>query len=89
MRFPRAALIFLVSGFVFFSMYAVSNLLMTEFSDAVAPFDSGYDSTYQDLKSSLPDAFGLISVIMFVMVIIVFILDSLGEEYEYYPRRRQ
>ena len=89
MRFPRAALIFLVSGFIFFACYAISNKLIDEFSTATGDFDSGYDSTYQNIKTSIPAAFGFISAIMFVMVVVVFFLDSLGEEYEYYPRRRE
>jgi len=89
MRFPRAALVFLVTAFVFFFMWAVSSRLITEFDTAISPYDSGYDSTYQDINSIIPTAFGIVSAIMFVMVVIVFIIDSLGEEYEYYPYRRR
>ena len=88
MRFPRAAIIFLVTAFVFMFMWGVSTRMITEFRDAVDPFDDNLGSTYDDEVSIIPVAFGVISAFMFVMVVVVFFLDALGEEYEYYPRRR-
>jgi uncharacterized membrane protein SpoIIM required for sporulation len=89
MRFPKAAIMFMIGAFVFFLMFAVSSRIINEVDTALTPFDSGYDSTYQDIKNNIPTAFGLIVLILFVVgVIVAFFVDALGEEYEYYPRRR-
>jgi len=88
MRFPRAAIIFLITAFAFFVMWAATSRLISEISDGVDPFDDSLGGTYDDEKALLPTAFGIISAIFFVMTVIAFIIDSLGEEYEYYPTRR-
>ena len=89
MRFPRAAIMFLIAAFVFFLMFAVSSRIINETDQALDTYDSGYDSTYQNIKTSISVAFGLIALILFVVgVIITFFVDALGTEYEYYPRRK-
>ncbi|GAG92265.1 unnamed protein product [marine sediment metagenome] len=88
MRFPIAALFFVIACFIFFVLWAVTSLLINEVRNAMAPLASqlGSDS-YNNMLSTLPWAFGVICAIFFVMaIIVVFILDALGDEPEYYYR---
>ena len=88
MRFPTAALYFLVASFIFFVFFAVSFFLITEVNDALDPFDVGYGSTYDNLITLIPSAFGIIAAIFFISgILLIFILDSLADEPEMYFRR--
>ena len=90
MRFPRAAIIFMVSAFAFFIMFAISSRMITEVGTAVDPHDNTLPASYNETMALLPTAFGVISAIFFVCgILAVFFLDSLGEEYEYYDYRRR
>lgn len=85
MRFPRAAIWFVIAAFVFLIMFGVSSRIITEFTNAVDPFDDNLGATYQEEIALIPYAFAIISAILFVCgIIIVFFMDALGEEYEYY-----
>jgi len=87
MRFTLASIFFLIGAFVFFIMWAVSSLVITEVGDALD--DTGYPSEYQDIKNLLSTTFGIIAAIFFVCaLLLIFILDSLADEPEMYWRHR-
>lgn len=84
MRFSIAALFFLIGSFIFFICWAVSSLVLKEFSDALTPSAPAEALPYFTL---LPTAFGIISAIFFVAgLLIIFVLDSLADEPEMYWR---
>ena len=89
MRYPIAALFFVIACFIFFVLWAVSSLLISEVAGAMAPLASQLGSSeYSNMLGMLPWAFGIICAIFFVSaIIIVFVLDSLGDEPEIYYRR--
>lgn len=89
MRFPIAAVMFVVASFIFFILFAVSSMLMTEVGDALDNVDDGLPSDYTNLRNLIPAAFGIIGAIFFVTgILLIFFLESTSDEYEYYPRRR-
>ena len=92
MRFPLAALFFLVGSFIFFICWGVSFYLINTVSDAMTPYagDLGAEgqTSFTNLLTLLPTAFGVICVLFFVMgLLLLFILDSLADEPEMYYRR--
>ena len=88
MRFPIAALFFLVASFIFFVIFTASSLLISNVSDAMDDYTSGLDSRYADELSVINTAFGIISAIFFVTgIVLLFVLDSLSEDPELYYRR--
>ena len=91
MRFPVAALMFIVTAFIFFVCFAVSSLLIGETHDALDPYvddvtmEKGKLSYLHDL---IPTAFGVIGAIFFVTgILLIFVFSSLAEEPELYYRR--
>ena len=87
-RFPLAALFFVIAGFVFLAFFGMGSLLLTEFDDALINKDD-LDSTLQDELDLITDAFGYIAAIFFVTgILLIFILDSLSDEPEYFYRER-
>ena len=90
MRFPTAALFFVIACFIFFVLWAVSSYFIGATVDVMSPLaeDLSTDS-YRDLLGLLPWAFGIICAIFFVTaIIIIFVLESLSDEPEYYEYRR-
>jgi len=88
MRFPLAALFFLIGSFIFFCFAGFSYFLITNIDDALSPLGAAYDSTYQNIVTILPTAFGIIAALFFVAgILLIFILDSLQDEPEYYYRQ--
>jgi len=89
MRFPLAALFFLVSSFIFFAFWAFSSFLMGAVGDAMTPLATNLGvSEYSNLLTLLPYAFGIICAIFFVTgIILIFVMDSLADEPEVYYRR--
>jgi len=88
MRFPLAALFFLISSFIFFIGWAVSNFLLTSIVDAMTPYatDLG-EASYTNLLTLLPTAFGIMCALFFIVgIILIFVLDSLADEPEMYWR---
>jgi len=85
LRFPLAALLFIILSFIFLVFWAFTSLLIGETSDALTPSaPSGALSTI----NLLPTAFGIICVIFFITgILLIFILDSFAEEPELYWRR--
>lgn len=89
MRFPIAAVMFLVGSFIFFIFFAATSYIQTNVMEALDPLDDDLDQTYHDEITLLSNAFAVIASIFFVVgLLLIFILDSLSEEPEYYWRER-
>lgn len=88
MRFPAAALFFVIACFIFFVLWATTSLLLSEVGGAMQPLASKLSTdNYSNMLNMLPWAFGIICAIFFVSaIIVVFVLDSLGDEPEIYYR---
>lgn len=89
MRFPIAALMFLVGAFMFFIFFAATSYIQTNIMEGLDPYDDDLGSTYDDEISLLSTAFAVIAAIFFVTgLLLIFVIDSLSEEPEYYWRDR-
>ena len=90
MRFPLAAIGFLVTSFIFFVLWAFVSLYITTVVDALTPLAADLsDSTVTGYLTLLPTALGVFcAIFFFVGIILIFVLDSLSDEPEYYPRER-
>lgn len=88
MRFPTAALYFVIASFIFFVLWAVSSFFISETAKVMGPLASKLSTdNYSNMLGMLPWAFGIICAIFFVTaIILVFVLDSLGDEPEMYYR---
>lgn len=89
MRFPAAALFFVIVCFIFFVLWAVGSLLLGEVTGAMQPLADGLSTdNYSNMLNLLPWAFGIICAIFFVSaILIIFVLESLSDESEYYTYR--
>lgn len=89
MRFPLAALGFIFASFIFFVAWAVSSYLINETKDAMTPLATELGSAeYSSMITLLPTVFGVICAIFFLVgILLLFVLDSLSDEPEYYYRR--
>ena len=82
MRFPIAALFFVIGCFIFFVYWVFGSLLTDTIRNALPSSNADY------IVNMIPWAFGIICAIFFVSaIIIVFVLESLSDEPEYYYRR--
>ena len=90
MRFPLAALFCVIISFIFFIIWAVSSYLISTVKDAMQPLaDSLGSSSYSNLLTLLPYAFGIICLLFFIFgIILFFILDATAEEPEMFWRPR-
>jgi len=91
MRFPLAALGFVVAGFIFLAFFAFGSLLITEVDDAlessVDNLDAASKAEVNGYITLVTNAFGVIAAIFFVTgIILIFVLESLSEEPEYFNR---
>ena len=91
MRFPLAALLFLVASFIFFIIWAVCTYMLSAVSDAMNPLSSMLSAegatSFTGMLDLLSVAFGIISVILFVAgILLFFFLESVSDEPEYYRR---
>ena len=88
MRFPLAALFFLITSFIFFVSWAVSSYIITAVDDTLTPLSTGFStSSFSNLVTLLPTAFGIICAIFFIVgILLVFVMDSLADEPEMYWR---
>ena len=89
MRFPLAALFFLVTSFIFFVSWAVSSYLLSAMGDALTPLSTEFmaDDLSQYI-TMLPTAFGVMCALFFIVgILLIFILDSLADEPEMYWRQ--
>lgn len=87
MRWAVAAVLFIVAVFGFFVGFSVSSLLLSQVGDALDPYAltlSGTEAT--DTIALIESAFGIICAIGFVMIVVVFFMDSLSDESEQYWR---
>lgn len=87
-RFPLAAIGFLIAAFIFFVFWAFTSLYLTTVVDALTPLAADLtDNTVTGYLTLLPSAFGIIcAIFFFVGIVLTFILDSLSDEPEYYYR---
>ena len=90
MRFPIAALFFVIACFIFFVLWATSSLLLSEIRSAMQPLASQLSTdNYSNMLGMLPWAFGVICAIFFVAaILVIFVLESLSDEPEIYEYRR-
>ena len=88
MRFPLAALFFLIMSFIFFCAWAVASALLSAVSDAITPLSTDFMASSQgSFITLLPTAFGIICALFFIIgVLLIFVLDSLADEPEMYWR---
>jgi len=89
LRFPLAAMFFVIAGFIFLAFWGVSSYLISSVTSAMSPYakDLGQPS-YINLLSELPWAFGVFCVLFFVVgVVLFFVLDATADEPEMYWRR--
>lgn len=88
MRFPSAALFFLIASFIFFCIWAVTSYLLSTVSDAITPLSTDFMSSSQgSFITLLPIAFGIICIVFFLVgILLIFVLDSLADEPEMYWR---
>ena len=88
MRFPLAALFFLISSFIFFVSWAVTSYLLSSVSDAMSPLAAALSgSGATDIISMLPTALGIICAFFFITgILLIFVLDSWSDEPEMYWR---
>ena len=91
MRFPLAALFFLITSFIFFVSWAVTSYLLSSVSDAMSPLAATLSSSgATDIISMLPTALGIICALFFITgILLIFVLDSWSDEPEMYFTRRR
>ena len=88
MRFPLAALYLVIAGFMFLAFFGVGSLLLSEMEEALEANDDGLDNQFNFQTDLIISGFGLISAILFLLSFLVFVIESLSDEPEYYYRRR-
>ena len=92
MKFPLAAVFFLVFSFIFFISWVISTYLVNSVKDALAgPAAETMNSValyhYNDLLTILPVALGFLCVLFFIFgIILLFVLESWSDEPEYFYR---
>lgn len=88
MRWAAASLFFVISSFIFFIFFAVSNMIITETHDALDARGGDLGTGFNTILSLLPEAFLIIGVIFFLTgILLIFVLDALADEPEYYWRK--
>ena len=89
MRFPLAALFFIIAAFIFFACWAVGSYLISVTGDAMAPLASDLgNANYNNLLTLLPNIFGFMAALFFIVgILLIFVLESWRDEPEYYYRR--
>jgi len=85
MGFPTAALFLVIAGFMFLVFFGVGSLLLSEMDDALDP--STVDAQFSYEVDIIVSAFGVIGAIMIVMAVVIFVVESLSDEPEYFYRR--
>jgi len=87
MRFPLAALLFIIAGFIFFVIWAVISLLLNETYNALSPLSVGLDAKLAEELALIPTAFGILAALFFIVgIILIFVLDTFQDEPETYWR---
>ena len=87
MRFAIAAILVVIAVFGFFVGYGVCSYLLSSVYTSLEPFaDALSSSNAKDDMILISSAFGIICAFILVMIIVVFVLDSLSDEPEMYWR---
>jgi len=89
LRFPLAALYLVIAGFMFLAFFGVGSLLLSEMEEALEANDDGLDNQFNFQTDLIISGFGVISAILLVLSVVVFVIESLSDEPEYFYRRRE
>ena len=91
MRFPVAALIFAVLCFIMFCGWAWTSLLLGTVKDAMTPLadqlTAASKTAYLNQLTMINNALGVVCVLCFIMIFVMFAFDSWRSEPEYFYRR--
>ena len=93
MRFPIAAMFFIIIGFIFLVFWAVSSYLIDIVVDTMSPLSTTITNntdraSFQNILAELPLAFGFICVLFFIVgVVLFFVLEANADEPETYWRK--
>jgi hypothetical protein len=92
MKFPIAAIMFLVASFIFFILYVVMTFLLSTVYGVLSPLGSSFsvadNASYMSDISTVQFAFGFICVLFLIVgIILIFVLESWSDEPEYYYRQ--
>jgi len=90
MRFPIAALFFIILLFVAFCGYAVSSFMLGTMQDelitASDTLTANSKTMFLNEMNLIQLGFGVAMVMFFILIIVVFVVDALRQEPEtYYP----
>lgn len=91
MRFAIAAVLFIVAIFGFFIGFTIGSYTLDHIYTALETpannlLESNNSASYLNTSTLIKTGFGIICSIIFVVITLIFILDSLGDEPEYYWR---
>lgn len=91
MRFPVAAMFFVIASFIFLAVFAVGSLLLTELGDGLQSNVDRLDNDKLDeYWRVIPQAFGVIGAIFFITgILLFFVMDATMDEPEYFYERRR
>jgi len=87
LRFPLAALFLVIAGFMFLIFFGVGGFLLTETEEALEANDDGLDNQFNYQLDLIITAFGIMAAILLSMAVVLFIIECLSDEPEYYYRR--
>ena len=92
MRFPLAAILFVIAGFIFFFLWAVCSFVLTEVETALTPLIPLLSSDSQTMMNNqmtlITTGFGIFSALFFLVgILLVFFADSWRTDPEYYYYR--
>ena len=92
MRFPIAGLIMIVLEFIVVASWAVIKLLHDIIRDELQPLSNNLNASsrasFLAVLDSMDLAFGVVIVFLMILIIIVFVVDSLRQEPEQYYDNR-
>lgn len=85
MRFAITAILVVIAVFTFYVGYSVCTFLLSSIYNSLEPFALTLSSSnaIDDMKL-ISGAFGIICAFIVVIIIVVFVLDSLSDEPEMY-----
>jgi uncharacterized protein with PQ loop repeat len=87
MRFAITAVLFIIAVFSFFIGYSVSSYVLDQVHTALEPFANELStSNANDDMTLICTAFGIICSLVIVLIIVIFVLDTLSDEPEMYWR---
>lgn len=86
MRFPVAAIFLVILEFIAFIIYAVLSYLLELIEDVFTPLANLLTPTskvaFLGELNNLTITYGIVSVIIFILIIIAFVVDALRDEPE-------